>query len=206
MSNTLRTRKIRIGLVGCGEVAHRHAKALKKIKEVEIKAVADIAKERALKFARLYHIHSYYESLTDMLSNEDIDAIYVLTNSQSHAELAIEAMQAGKHVLVEKPTCLTVREADEMINIAEKYKVILFPIEQFLFTHAVQEAIKLISSGNAGEILSIYTYASISPLVEQLQKGMLPKWIHSLPGGSLKCLMLQARTTLQLSKWQRYSN
>jgi len=175
--------KVSIGIVGCGAVAPFHLRALKKLKHVEVKAVADVIKERAMCLAKLYKINHFYESLTDMLEKEDIDAIYVLTNPQSHAALAIEAMRAGKHVLVEKPTCVTLKEADEMLYTAKKYKVILFPIEQFLFTPAIQKAIKFISSGKAGEVTNIYTYASISPLVEELKKGMLPKWFYSLPGG-----------------------
>jgi len=177
-------KSVYIGLVGCGEVAHTHAKALKKIKQAKIIAVADIIKKRAMEFAKLYNINNYYESLTDMLrAGERIDAIYILTNPQSHAKLAIEAMRAGKHVLVEKPPCVTLREMDEMMETARNTKVILFPIEQFLFTPAIQKAISLISSGRTGKILEIYTYASISPLVERLKRGELPKWIHSLPGG-----------------------
>lgn len=175
--------KKRIGIVGCGAVAHKHLRALKKLKHVEIKAVADIIKERAMQLAKLYKIDNFYESLTDMLEKEEIDAVYVLTNPQSHAVLAIEAMKAEKHVLVEKPLCITLREADEMLHTAKKYEVILFPIEQFLFTPAIRKVIKFISSGEAGEVVDIYTYASISPLVEALEKDELPEWFHSLPGG-----------------------
>lgn len=174
---------IRIGIVGCGSVARLHANALKKIKQADIKAVVDINEERAKKFANRFNIKSYYKSLKDMLMQEKIEAVSILTPPQTHHKLAIEAMKAGKHVLVEKPLCITLKEVEEMIKVSEKNNVILFPIEQFLFTPAMQEVTKLISSEKAGEVINIYTYASISPLVAQLKGNILPKWIYTLPGG-----------------------
>jgi predicted dehydrogenase len=175
--------KVHVGFVGCGNVAQFHVKALKKIKQADLVAVVDINKERAKKFAEKFRIKEYYTSLSEMLENAEIDAVFVLTNPQTHSRLAIEAMNYGKHVLVEKPMCLTTKEAEEMVKAAEKNNVILLPIEQFLFTPAFQNAIKLIFSGRTGQVNSIYTYASISPLVEELSKNALPMWINTLPGG-----------------------
>ncbi|MBS7618859.1 Gfo/Idh/MocA family oxidoreductase [Candidatus Bathyarchaeota archaeon] len=175
-------KKISVGLVGCGVVAHRHAQALKKIRQAEIKAVADIDERRARQFATEYNVASYYNSLSAMLENEDIMAVSILTNPQSHAELVIEAMNAGKHVLVEKPMCVTLKEAEDMVSASERNGVILFPVEQVVFTPAVQRALKIIASGKTGAILSIYTYMSVVTLINQMTKNILPKWIYSLPG------------------------
>ncbi|MEM4601796.1 MAG: Gfo/Idh/MocA family oxidoreductase [Desulfurococcaceae archaeon] len=174
--------KVGIGLVGCGAVAHMHAQALKKIKQAEIKAVVDIDEKRAKYFAAKYKV-KWYKSLSAMLENEDIQAVYVLTNPQSHAELAIEAMNAGKHVLVEKPMCVTQKEAEAMVIASERNNVKLFPIEQIVFTPAVQRVLKFIVSGKSGEVTSIYTFMSVFTLINQMMKGSLPKWIYSLPGG-----------------------
>jgi predicted dehydrogenase len=95
----------------------------------------------------------------------------------------VEAMNAGKHVLVEKPFCVTVEEAEKMVKASERNNVILFPVEQFLFTPAIKKSIELLSSGKAGTVISIYAYASISPLVETLRRKGLPKWFYTLPGG-----------------------
>ena len=175
--------KVRVGIVGCGAVAHKHAYALKKIKEAEVKAVADIDGEKAKNFAMKFGVKRYYSSLSDMLLNEELDAVLVLTNPQSHCKLAVEAMNAGKHVLVEKPLCVTAKEAEEMVEVSKKNNVILFPIEQFLFTPAIQKAIELISSGYTGEVTNIYTFATISPLVGELKRKALPGWFYTLPGG-----------------------
>ena len=64
-------KKVRIGLVGCGEVAHRHINAVKKIKEASVKAVADIDIEKAKNFAVKFGVKRYYNLLSDMLVNEE---------------------------------------------------------------------------------------------------------------------------------------
>ena len=175
--------KVSIGFVGCGEVAHNHAKALKKIKEADIKAVADMDEEKARNFATKFGVKRYYNSLSEMLASEELDAVLILTNPQTHCELAIEAMNTGKHVLVEKPFCVTVEEAEKMVKTSESNNVILFPVEQFLFTPAIQKSVELLSSGKAGGVTNIYAYASISPLVDTLNRKGLPNWFYTLPGG-----------------------
>lgn len=70
----IKRERVKIGVVGCEQVAHMHLKALKKLKNVYIKAVADVIKEKAMQIAALYKIDHFYESLTDMLNNEEIDA------------------------------------------------------------------------------------------------------------------------------------
>lgn len=176
--------KIGIGLVGCGEVAHMHAQALKRIKQAEIKAVVDKDENKARKFAIKYKVNKYYNSLSAMLDKEEeIQIVNVLTNPQSHAELAIEAMNRGKHVLVEKPMCVTLKEAEAMVLASERNNVKLFPVEQVIFTPAVQRALNFIASRKVGEITNIYAYMSVATLLGQVTKGSLPKWIYELPGG-----------------------
>lgn len=179
----MKSKKVAVGLVGCGGVAHMHARALKRIKQAEIKAVVDIDERKARLFAEKYKIKRYYKSLTTMLEKEDIQAVSILTPPQSHAELAIEAMTAGKHVLVEKPMCITLKEAETMVSVSERNNVKLFPIEQVVFTPVVQRAMKLIKSGKVGEINSIHVYMSVATLLSHFSRGNLPKWIYSLPGG-----------------------
>ena len=70
-----------------------------------------------------------------------------------------------------------------MVKASERNNIILFPVEQFLFTPAIQKSIELLSSGRAGAVISIYAYASISPLVGRLMRKELPKWFYTLPGG-----------------------
>ncbi|MEM3714903.1 MAG: Gfo/Idh/MocA family oxidoreductase [Nitrososphaeria archaeon] len=202
----MKSEKIGISLVGCGGVAHMHAQALKKIRLAEIKAVVDLNEGKAKQFAGEYNIRKWYTSLSAMLENEDVMAVYVLTNPQSHAEVAIEAMNAGKHVLVEKPMCVTFKEAENMTFTSEKNNVKLFPIEQVVFTPAVQRALKFISSGKAGEIISIYTYMSVTTLVSQMAKGGLPEWIYRLPGGIYGELIPHALYTTLILLGERVEN
>jgi len=177
-------KKVSIGLVGCGEIGHVHAKSIRRIRQAELKAVADINRERASNFARKYGVKRFYVSIEDMLENEDsLDAVAVATPPQTHAELSIKAMESGKHVLVEKPMCVSYEEAEAMVRAAAKNGVILFPIEQFLFTPAIRRAINLVNSGKLGRLLSINAYASVYPLVKRLRDKGLPNWFFDLPGG-----------------------
>ena len=115
MSNVLR-----VGIVGCGEVARVwHIPPLLKIRGVEIAAVCDMNEQAAKQAAERIGTGSYYVDISDMLRREKLDIVDICTSPRSHTPLCIEALEAGCHVLVEKPIALSTQEADEMRVIVE---------------------------------------------------------------------------------------
>ena len=110
---------IRFGLIGCGRVAPRHAQSLTQLKQTDLVAVADIRPARAARFAEEFHATAYADA-HELLARADVDAVSICVPSGLHAQLAIDALEAGKHVLVEKPVALSLEDADRMIAAAAR--------------------------------------------------------------------------------------
>lgn len=109
MANT-----VRIGVIGTGSISQAHLDAYRNHPEVQLVAVADVNAARAAETARKYNASRSYGSFDELLADPEIDAVSICTWNNTHAPIAIKAIQAGKHVLVEKPLSLTVEEALEI--------------------------------------------------------------------------------------------
>ena len=95
---------IRVGLVGCGFVAELHMYALRRVYSVDVEVRAVAARgEAVLEFARRHQIPIVYRSFADLIADRNIDVIDICTPPNLHASMIVEAMQAGKHVICEKP-------------------------------------------------------------------------------------------------------
>ena len=145
--------KIRFGIVGCGRIAQRHAEHVSN--KGELVAVCDIVRQNADALASRYNARVYY-SLGEMLENEkDMQVLAVCSPNGLHAEHAIKALNAGVHVLCEKPMALTAYDCGEMIKAAEKANRRLFAIKQNRFNPPVEAVKKLLDEGRLGRICSI---------------------------------------------------
>lgn len=114
---------LKIGIIGCGGIANgKHMPALKKVEGVEMVAFCDIIKERAEKAAKEYGTPDakVYEDYKELLKDESIDVIHVCTPNRSHSFITIDALEAGKHVMCEKPMAKTSKEAQAMLEAAKR--------------------------------------------------------------------------------------
>ena len=118
-------KKLRIGMVGTGNIASVHLDAYKNVEQAEIVAACDINPETLKNAAEQYGIKNTYSNITDMIKNEDLDTVDVCVWNCNHAKCAIEALNAGLHVLCEKPMAASAKEAQEMIDAAEKNNKLL---------------------------------------------------------------------------------
>lgn len=145
---------LKIGVIGCGSIAqHRHLQEYSWNKAVEIVAVCDINEERALEIGKEYSAKAYTD-YKELLADKDIDAVSVCTPNYLHAPISIDALNAGKHVLCEKPMATSSEEAAQMIEAAEKNgkKLMIGHNQRFVKSH--QKARELIKSGEVGKIYS----------------------------------------------------
>ncbi|MEM7318763.1 MAG: Gfo/Idh/MocA family oxidoreductase, partial [Pseudomonadota bacterium] len=101
--------EIRIGLIGAGFISTWHAEAIAATPGITLSAVCDVAPDAAHELADQFGATGF-ESIEDLLQSGLCDAVHILTPPDNHAELAIRALQAGMHVLVEKPVALTATE------------------------------------------------------------------------------------------------
>lgn len=145
---------IKFALAGCGRIAKRHADLLSagQIAGARVVAVCDVDAARAKSFAARYAVPGY-ESLSVMLSRQDIDVVSVLTPSGLHAQHVIQAVGSGRHVVVEKPMALTLADADAMIFAAERANVRLFVVKQNRFNVPIVKARQALDQGRLGQLV-----------------------------------------------------
>lgn len=146
--------KLRVGIVGCGRIAPSHGEALTKMlsDQADLVAVCDIIPERAATFADRFGVQSFYTDYQEMLQRPDIDIIIICTPSGGHAEQGIMAAKAGKHVVVEKPMALSLRDADQLIKACDDAGVTLGVVHQNRFNKAIKLVRSAIDQGRFGAL------------------------------------------------------
>ena len=142
---------VKFGILGCGVVADYHAKAVRSIGEAMLCGVADQSADRAEAFADQYGVKAY-RSYAEMLADPEIDAVCICTPSGMHAQNALEALAAGKHVVVEKPMALNTADADKMIRACRESGKLLTVICQLRFSKGVNRLRKLVEEQAFGTI------------------------------------------------------
>lgn len=114
---------VRIGIIGCGGIANgKHLPSLSKMAEVELVAFCDIVESRAQEAAKAYGVEGakVYSDYTELLKDSSLDVIHVLTPNDSHADISIAALEAGKHVMCEKPMAKTAADGRRMVDAAKR--------------------------------------------------------------------------------------
>lgn len=146
-------KKVNFALIGCGRIAQRHAEHI--VNNGQLKAVCDIDFGKALLLAEKYGA-TPYQYIDDLLATEsDIDVVSVCSPNGLHAEHCIKALNAGFHVLCEKPLAISVYDCGEMIKAAEKNNKRLFAIKQNRFNPPVAAVKEAIDRDALGKIYSI---------------------------------------------------
>lgn len=176
--------KLRAAVVGCGLVAQRrHLPGFLRLrKNVSICAVCDSNHDVARNVARKFGVHYAYSDLQDLLSREKPDIVDVCTPPQTHASIAIESMENGCHVLLEKPMALSVGDCDSMILASKKYGVKFSIVHNQRFYPPFLEAQELVENGVVGKLVNMRIFFSV-PKAQYL--GQEGHWIHGLPGGAI---------------------
>lgn len=114
---------LRVAIIGCGGIANgKHMPALSRIKEVQMVAFCDIIEERAQKAAGQFGVEgaAVYNDYREMLEKEKPDVVHICTPNKSHADIAVAALEAGCHVMCEKPMAKTVADAQRMVDAAKR--------------------------------------------------------------------------------------
>ncbi len=144
------------GIIGAGLIAYFHARAIGQIDNAKLAGFFDIIGEQSQKLADKFSAKAF-ESLEEMLADDEIDIVSIATTSGAHLEPALAAAKAGKHVLCEKPLEITLERIDAMIEAHEKSRTVLGGIFQYRFNDAIAPLKEAIDSGRFGKI----TYAGV---------------------------------------------
>ncbi|MBL7966795.1 MAG: Gfo/Idh/MocA family oxidoreductase [Prolixibacteraceae bacterium] len=141
--------KLNVAIIGCSKIAHLHAKAILQIPELHFKAVWSRTPESAQKFVAEYGV-KFYNSIPEMIEAENIQITVICTAHPYHADPAIQAMEAGAHVLIEKPLASTLQDCDRIIEVASRTGKKTGVISQRRWYQPVQRMKKAIDGGKIG--------------------------------------------------------
>lgn len=171
-------KKLGWGLIGCGDIAQRRvAPALRDLPSCELIAVNRAQSELAPAFAKEFGARRWYLDWKKLLIDEDIDAVYIATPVHLHAEQAVAAAEAGKHVLCEKPLAMNVRECDQMIDACRAHQVKL-GVAYYRHFYPVVERIKaILKSGEIGTpvLAQINAFERFDPAADHPRSWLLKK-------------------------------
>jgi len=146
----------KIGIIGCGYWGPNLVRNFTELTNCEVAAVADLNKDRlsalAARFPRLEGFSDYNK----ILQNKDIEGVVISTNLSTHFNIAKDALNAGKHILLEKPVTPSVREAEELVELAKKNGLIFMSGHTFLYNKGVTDTKMYVDKGEIGDVLYLH--------------------------------------------------
>ena len=153
-------KKLQVGIIGLGGIARSHCDAIATLDNVEVVAVADLFEEKRREYMDKYDIPKGYETHTELLQDDEIDAVAVVLGHQLHHQLTVDACNAGKHVLVEKPMAINLQQCDNMIEAAAANNVkLMVGYSQHYYGTSVK-AKEILDSGDLGPLITAVCYMS----------------------------------------------
>jgi predicted dehydrogenase len=143
---------IRVGVVGCGYWGPNLIRNLRQSADCQLKLICDSSESRLAHMRRLHPDVATTFQFADLLNDREIDAVVVATPVRFHFEMAKAALNAGKHVFIEKPMARTVAEAEELVALADQLGLVVMVGHTFLFSPAVRRMKEIIDAGDIGEV------------------------------------------------------
>ena len=201
--------KLKLALIGCGRISDNHIKAiLDNYCDIELVAVCDIAESKAgfktieylAKAKERYVLIKWPKIYSDyhiMLQEEDIDICVIATESGYHAEIALYCLNHNKHIIVEKPMAMSIRDANKMIQTAKENNLKLAVCHQNRFNKTIQKLRQAVNEGRFGRIFAGTAKILWNRNKEYYDKG---NWrgTYKLDGG---CLLNQCTHNIDLLQW-----
>ena len=188
---------IRVAIVGCGAISQAHLKAIRENDAalVSVAAVYDQDAARAAQRASEYGVERVYRTWEEVLGDRAADVIAILLPHDQHARVAIEALEAGHHVVCEKPMGTTVAECDAMIAAAQKAGKRLHPVHNRIYDPATDAVKAFVESGAIGDVFLAQTLGLEPPRTVSVRP-----WLGT-PAGGGGVLMAQAVHSAYLLRW-----
>jgi predicted dehydrogenase len=142
-----------IGVIGCGYWGPNLLRNFAENEAAQLRWICDLDEKRLGAMGRRYPAARTTNDYRTLIADAELDAVAVVTPVATHFQIAKEALAAGKHVLIEKPLTATVREAEELIGLAEKNRRVLMVDHTFVYTGAVRKMKEILTSGDLGDLL-----------------------------------------------------
>lgn len=172
---------VRIGVIGCGSVMSKYMQMAEQLRHsglAEVVVACDVAQARCQHMRDRYGLQRVTANYHEVVGMADVDLVLVLTSMQEHYEIARAALEAGKHVLVEKPMATTLAEAAQLVEMAKVGPGLLHPAPHIILSDTYQTIWKRVHRGDIGKVLTaraLYGWAGPS----------WGKWFYRQGGGAL---------------------
>ncbi|WP_062109302.1 Gfo/Idh/MocA family protein [Bacillus niameyensis] len=173
--------KVKVGIIGCGNISSIYCEAGEKFPILDIVACADLDFERAKTRAKQYNIPNAY-TVEELLADSDIDIVINLTIPQAHAQVCLAALEAGKHVYVEKPLAITREDGEKILLLANKKGLRVGGAPDTFLGGGLQTCRKLIDDGVMGEVIGTTAFM-MSPGHENWHPD--PEFYYKSGGGPM---------------------
>jgi predicted dehydrogenase len=160
---------INVGVIGCGQWGPNHIRTFANPPDSQVVAVADLDGNRLKHIARQYPRVATEKHHADLLARGKTDAVVIATPTKTHYQIAKDALQAGKHVLCEKPLCQTAEEGLDLVALARKKGLVLMVGHVFLFNPGVLKLKELLKFNDLGKI---YYLASVRTNLGPIRKDV----------------------------------
>ena len=167
-----------LAIVGLGQWGPNLARNFDDL--AELRWLCDASPDALERYGARYPQARTSTSYDEVLADPELDAVVVATPAVTHYELAKRALDAGKHVLVEKPPAMNASEAEELVGTAEATGLVLMPGHLLLYHPAVKELKRLVDSGELGEVLCIYSNRQNLGVIRKHENALLSLGIHDL--------------------------
>lgn len=159
---------LRVGFIGAGGIAGAHARQYQSRPDVELVAAADVAPANLEKMREQFGVGGLYSDWKQMLDKEELDAVSICTPNYLHHEPTIDALNAGCHVLVEKPLAMNAQQGREMVELARSKGLVLTIGFQFRYEPSTQMIKRAYDAGTLGEIMVAKVHA--------VRRRGIPNW------------------------------
>jgi len=151
---------VKVAFLGAGDVATLHAEGVKQCPDAKLVGLWNRTPARAAEKAALFGCKTY-PSAEALVNDPEVDTVSVLTNLETHLQYALLAIQAGKHVLVEKPAGNSVEEVQQMKAAADKAGVLCVPVHNYIYEPGINRTRELLEQGKLGNLVSLYVLYNI---------------------------------------------
>jgi len=169
---------VRVGQAGLGEWGKNLARNFGEL--AELAWLCDPANGKHEEFQARYPQARWADSFEEMLGDPEVDAVVIATPVPTHYGLAKAALEAGKHVFVEKPPAMTAAEIEELVALAEERDLVLMPGHLLLYHPGVQKLKELVDSGALGEVLCVYGNRQNLGRIRPYENALWSLGVHDL--------------------------
>jgi predicted dehydrogenase len=178
---------VRAALIGAGQIARQHLACLRELPGVQVAAVCDLSAAAAEAAAERFGVPAWYTDAGEMLGAVRPDVVHVTTPPASHYPLALAALRAGAHVVVEKPAAVTLGELEALAGHARGAGRVLVEDYNYLFNGATRKILGLVESGEFGEVTHVEVFIALDILGpgSPFADPDAPHPCLALPGGAI---------------------